>query len=507
MSTQPPPQWQDNADMLTDSYAAQQQGHQQPQVPPTSALKVYPTHAAVPRPPYGPRVADRRPNRPVQGPIHGLTIGMQLHTTYPSYSAPGPFGAPGGGQLSPIEASPTPMAHRERYLPRYSPNFQTSSTPANAMFNHQIHNHQFARERGLPEGVSAVDLTRDVERLSSEGVNLRREVNGLAATNMDLERRISETRSATSDRQDRATRLIRNNERRYRGSRSPPSYSGRKYRYLRPSPLYSSPPGHGYRSHRSDNYVPPGRMLSSRGSQSSRWSASPSRPPSSFLPTMTTSELSSSGQCPTPAPSSTAVVPPADRRSAPVAGPSLAVHGPEVAFDSADEWDDDEFDDVKVYDPKKGKERAFKLRNRAAHRRSRQMQAKHAPQGLDGVHRWQPARVPAALPNPALDPPQVPGAKRKADMDIWPLSTDVGLTDEWYNYVPLNNAQFHDLLRSARAYDSGAAQRVRDLLHQFDTNHELSALGYLHKLKQAWNDPHRKRNLQLQQATPLSGRR
>ena len=196
------------------------------------------------------------------------------------------------------------------------------------------------------------------------------------------------------------------------------------------------------------------------------------------------------------------------QRSALAISPSPAVHGPEVAFDSGDE-DDNDFDNIETYDATKGKQRAFNLRNRAANKRDREdMRAKLALRGFDhgqpvpiprpAPQRW-PTSVPAVPAELGLDLPQVPGGKREAHMDFWPHPTDRVSAGPWSDYVPLDNAQCNDLLRSARAYNnSGAARRVRDLLSQYDTNHELRAFGYIHKIKQLWRDPHRDRNSRTQ---------
>ncbi|KAI1786202.1 hypothetical protein LXA43DRAFT_1099497 [Ganoderma leucocontextum] len=509
MNPQQPPQQQDNAAMPAWDAAQQQQQQQQPQVPPTFAFKAHHT-LAVPQAPYGPYVAPMEANPPFQAP---LTMDMHpMPTAHPSYNAPGPFRPSAGCQFPSIHVPPVTMVHREGYPPysgypqRLSHNFQTEpSLPnANPMFDRQIRNDcEFVTQHTLSEGRSASDLTREVERLPISRDNLRR----LAAPNMDLERRIDETQSAADHHQDRAMRLGQNNGRRYRRSRSP---AHRHHEYQRLPPDYPSPPGHDNRRRHFDNHRPPRPAWSSRGGRlpppSSRRSAPPSHPPSSYQPTPTTSEPASSRQPSASTPSS--VAPPAGQGSAPVAGRSPAVHGPEVAFDSADESDDDEFDDIKAYDAKKGKDRAFNVRNRATNKRIREtMQAMYAPLPLpSSAPRWLPARVPAVPPNPALDPPQVPGADRLAHMDIWPHPTDVGLADQWSDYVPLNKAQYRDLLRSARAYDSGAAQRVRDLIHQYDTNHELGAIGYLHTIKQDWRDPHRDRDLRPQPLPAHSSR-
>ena len=188
--------------------------------------------------------------------------------------------------------------------------------------------------------------------------------------------------------------------------------------------------------------------------------------------------------------------------------PSPAVHGPEVAFDSGDE-DDDDSDSVEAYNAMKGKQRAFNLRNRAANKRDREeMRAKLTRRGFDHgqslplrcpAPQWCPASAPTVPVDLELDPPQVPGGRREAHMDFWPRPTDSVSAGPWSEYVPLDNAQCNDLLRSARAYNnSGAAQRVCDLLYQYDTNHELHAFGYIHKIKQVWSDPHRHRNLWTQ---------
>ncbi|KAM5534239.1 hypothetical protein V8D89_012146, partial [Ganoderma adspersum] len=188
---------------------------------------------------------------------------------------------------------------------------------------------------------------------------------------------------------------------------------------------------------------------------------------------------------------------PAGQASAPVAGPSPIIYGPEIMFDSADEWDDDEFDEIEAYDAKKGKERAFNIQNRAANKRVHaRLLAKCACRGPHHDHprpHWLPPRVPTVPLNPAMDPPKVHGGVREARMSIWPDPTAVGSAD-WSDYVLLDNAQYTDLLYSARAFDSGAARRVHDLLHQYDEHPELSALGYLRKLKQVWRDPHRDRD-------------
>ena len=365
----------------------------------------------------------------------------------------------------------------------------------------QVRNHGFASQH-TPEERSAPGVSREVKRLSTERYNPRQKVDRLAATNVGSKRHIGETRSAADRYQGRAMRPVQN-ERRHRRSRPPP-HRDRGYPHL--PPCYSPPLG---RDPQPDNRRPPGRTPSSLSGHlqppSSRQSAPPSRPPSSYQPTPTTSEPASSGQSSTFVPSSSA--PPAGQRSAPIMDASSIVHGPEVTFDSGDE-DNDEFNDIEARDAENGKQRVFKMRNHAMNRRHcEEMRAKAAPLGFDhslplppprSAPQWRPAQVPMVPADSTLNLPRVPGGQCEAYMGSWQHPTDGVLAGLWSDYLLLNDAQCNDLHRSARTYNnSGAAQRVRDLLYQYDAHYEPRALGHIHKIKQVWSNPLRPRSIAL----------
>ncbi|KAI1788709.1 hypothetical protein LXA43DRAFT_894164 [Ganoderma leucocontextum] len=521
---QRPPQ--DNAAMPVDYDTAQQQQQQQqvhPQMP------THPAATNVGPPQVNPMFAPHaHPGLATQQAVYGqyatptgaapmyqghLAMSMQpMPMANPGYNAAGPFGPaapvhPPSITIPQVQMPPgvpplmtsrqalqwqclsddlMPMVHREgcppctNYSQHLSHFFQVDpSLPianTNTLRDRQVRMHEFFQQHLLSEGGgrSSADLICEIEQLTNERDTLQREVNR-------LESRLDQGWSAADHYQEQAECLAEHDN---------------ECRPSRPRPRHRSPQGYDYR--RFDDRRLSSQPRSSRGGSlqlsSSRQPLLPPQSSFSHQPYTTTSTPAISRQLSTSM-LSASVGRPSDHWPMVSGGTSHVVHGPEVVFDS-DEWDDYEDVDIEGYDRDKGKQRAFNVKTCTVNRRDRDtMTAKYAPKNLNY---GQPSRPPSSLPgvnpaplgNPALDPPRVPGGQRGPRMDYWPRPTDVRQADQWVNYIPLTIEQYRELVRSARAQGGGAYNCVRDLLHQYDTDLGLRALGFLHQLKQSWSDPH-----------------
>ena len=372
-----------------------------------------------------------------------------------------------------------------------------STANANALRDRQIRMHEFFRQHTLSEGGGRPpsDLQRDVDRLREdrdrlreerdqlreERNNLRQEVEHLHGLGDSLKGQLAEAWATADHLQGEVERMAHDNERRYRRrSRSPHRDSG----WPRAQDRHYSPHGH-----RGDGrYSPHGHRGDDR--HSSRGGSL--QPPSTHHP-ISASEPAMSRQA-----STSAIRPPPshDHWSGPTPGSSrLPVGGPDTAWDP-DTWEDDDLILTEAYarDSDEGSDHhAPSHATGHGHPKNRQ----GAPTGRNAGPSAPPMapqrtlRLPPRF-NAALDPPRVPGGIQPPDAKVWPTPTPVAAADLWSTYVPMTPEQYIELVRSATEHGSGARQRVRDLLYQYDTNKAIRRLGFVFQLKFRWSDPGRK---------------
>lgn len=194
------------------------------------------------------------------------------------------------------------------------------------------------------------------------------------------------------------------------------------------------------------------------------------------------------------------------------ATPTRAVLGPEAAFNS-DSDDDNDYDQEealkKARRAKQNMEMCRAARESGRRRdKRRQYEMDHpspvTPYKTLPVVPWSKTTQPRDMPIVPLPrvnhrpiPSMDPGFRHAPEGLNWPVGvpypedTDKRLADEWYNAVPLQKSQVEGLMHEAYSQQSGALYRARHLIQQIDADPLLMASLTMRYLKECWRNPAR----------------